>query len=527
MGLFEVTGIWMLAIGKTIVHSIWIGLVIMALLRLALAFIPVKLSRLRYGISVSALFILFFSVIAVFLALYEPESARLYLLSFQELISLGSRDEYVSSTGVAAFNTGLLFTLFGYIYLVGVLFMVFRSVTSMAHLRKVKKAGRQPHPDWQLRFLNLCNSLGIKRSVDLLESDQLHRPLLLAYLKPAIIVPVGMLTNLPAGQVETIILHELYHLKRRDFLVNFMQLFIEGLLFYHPVVWFISDKIRSEREHCCDDKVLSNTDNPLNYAKALIHLAEQQQFSRLAPGAVGSEKHQFYARIKRILNYKSMKTNMRDKVLAISLLAVSLILLVTVSGFNAAPSFTGNANLIAENIAVPDKLPGIVIPDTIPEKNEQTEIEDLEEIEEPDWEAIEEEIEEARLEALKEIEEIDWESIKEEIEEARLEALEEIEEIDWESIKEEMEEARLEALEEIEEIDWESIKEEMEEARLEALEEIEEIDWESIKEEMEEARLEALEEIEEIDWESIKEQIREDMEEARIYHDSIKNEMDL
>ena len=198
MELFEVSSIWMLAVGKTIVHSIWIGLIVLALLRLALAFIPLRFSALRYGISVSALLMLFFSVVSVFLILYEPASGGQYLLSFKELISLGSGIERDSSPAVAIFNTGLLFTLFGYIYLVGVLFMLFRSAVSTVHLRKMRKTGRQADADWQFRFLHLCKRMGIKRSVDLLESEQVKSPLLLAFLKPAVIVPVGMLTNLSA-----------------------------------------------------------------------------------------------------------------------------------------------------------------------------------------------------------------------------------------------------------------------------------------------------------------------------------------
>ena len=515
MELFESSGIWSIVIGKTMVHSLWIGFLILALLRFSLASVPVRLARIRYGMSVAALFLLFFSSLTVFLFLYEPASSVQEVPGVKALLTREGGNSLVRRGDSAILQSGFVFTLFGYTYILGVLFMLGRYALSLASVRKLQNKAWKPSEDWQSRFLQICNSLGIKRYITFLESDMVKGPLLFAYLKPAIIVPAGMLSHLPVDQVETILVHELYHLKRRDYLVNIMQLFIEGILFYHPVAWLISGSIRSEREHCCDDGVLRFTDNPVNYAKALLHLAEQQNFSRLAPGAVGSEKHQFSSRIKRILNYDTMKTNMRDKVLALSMLACSLLLMLTISSFSAAPSFFKNSHMIDASV---------LMQDTIPEPEQP---EEAEEIEEPDWEAIREEMEEARLEALEEIEEIDWEAIKEEMEEARAEALAEIEEIDWEAIREEMEEARVEALAEIEEIDWEALREELEEARGDALAEIKEIDWESVKAEVEESHREALKEIEEIDWEKMEEQIREDMEEARMQLDSIQIEMDL
>ena len=285
---------------------------------------------------------------------------------------------------------------------------------------------------------------------------------------------------LPVSQIETILMHELYHLKRRDFLVNIMQLFVEGVLFYHPVVWIISGFIRSEREHCCDDMVLRETDNPVNYARALIHIAEQQQFTRLVPGAVGSRKDQFNSRIKRILNYNTMKTNIRDKILSLSLLAGSIILLLTISGFSAGPSFFRIDKMHGENIYEPADPIEIVVQDTIRKDSKHAELE-----------------------------------VIEEIEVAHLEALEEIEEIDWEEMKVEIEAAHLEALEEIEEIDWEEIREEMRQS------------FSEMKLDMEEMKREIETSMNEIDWDEIREDIEEDMENVRLSLDSIKIEMDL
>jgi len=496
MGLFEVSEIMMHAIGKTIIHSLWIGLMILALLRLAQAYIPVRLSGLRYSMAVSALFLLFISIIASFLMLFEPLSSMQVSLSSPLAFPLVSGKLFLRSNGESVLNANLLFSVCGYIYFAGALIMLFRSVASLTYVRRLQSSGIQLGPEWQLKFSRISLSLGIKRPVKFLESALANGPMLVGYLKPAVIVPAGMITMLPVSQVETILMHELYHLKRRDYLVNIVQLFIEGILFYHPVVWIISGFIRSEREHCCDDRVLRATDNPENYAKALIHIAEQQQFTRLAPGAVGSRKHHFHSRIKRILNYHTMKTNMRDKVLSLTLLVGSIILLLTVSGFSAEPGFFSIDKSNSERIAELDDPFEIAVPDTIPEERQY---EELEEIDEADWEAMKVELEAAHQEALQEIEEIDWDEVKAEMEQSFSEM-----ELDMEA-----------ARQEVEEIDWDEIKAEMEHSFSEM-----KLDMEEVKREIEIS-------MNEIDWDEIREEINEEMEKVKLSLDSIRIEMNL
>ena len=523
MGLFELPGAWLPAIGISVLHSLWIGMLILALLRLVLSHVPSRLSGLRYSISVSALLILFISVLSVFLLVYEPAVSSRGAPGLQGAVPGIAFIELFSARSTGLSGSGLLFTLLGDVYLGGVLFMLCRSLRSLVYLRELQKRGTRPAREWQERFCILCNRLGIKRSVGFIESKLVSAPQLAALLKPVVIVPAGMLVNLPASQIEIILLHELYHIKRKDYLVNLAQLFIEAVLFYHPVVWSISALIRNEREHRCDDWVLSHTDNPVGYAKALLRVAEQQHYTRLAPGAVGSGKRQFYARIKRILNQHNMKTNMRDKVLTLTLLTVSLILVLSISGFRAAPSLTGHNKQHLEWVSLAADNTALILQDTIPDTISEN--------------TLQEDIREAREEALKEIEEIDWEAVREVMEEAREEALKEIEEIDLDAIQEDIKEAREEALREIEEIDWETIREEMEESREEALREIEEIDWEVLMEnmkismsemklDMEDLKMEIENAFTETEWEKIQENIEKDLEEARISLDSILIEMD-
>ena len=496
MALFSDSGLWLVALGKTTVHSLWIGLLILALLRVALLRIPARFSNLRYGITVSALLLLFCSVIAAFIVLYEPVTPLQDAFSTQGLTPPITEELLIQTDGPAGMGIHRIFTIFGYLYFAGALAMLFRSAASVGYARRLRKSGERIGPEWQERFARISRSLGIGRSVDFLESARVKGPLIVGFLKPAVIVPAGMITNLPASQIETILMHELYHLKRRDYLVNIMQLFIEGVLFYHPAVWIISGLVRNEREYCCDAGVLHEIDNPVNYAKALIRIAEQQRFTRLVPGAAGTTKHHLKSRINRILNTNTMTTNMRDKVVSLALLAGSVIVLLTVSGFSAGPSFIRFSIMKSEMTVMPVEQSVITVADTIPQKSEQAE--------------LDHERDAARQEALEEIEEIDWDEIRLDIETAHREALEALEEIDWEEIWADIEADRREALEEIEEIDWEEIKLELDQSLSKM-----QIDLEKMKREIENS-------MNEIDWD----EIREEMEKSRVFLDSLKIEMD-
>jgi beta-lactamase regulating signal transducer with metallopeptidase domain len=76
------------------------------------------------------------------------------------------------------------------------------------------------------------------------------------------------------AQVEAILLHELAHIQRSDYLVNFLQTLLETLFFFNPAVWWLSSLIRAEREHCCDDLALAHMTNQMAYLKALVHFEE-------------------------------------------------------------------------------------------------------------------------------------------------------------------------------------------------------------------------------------------------------------
>jgi beta-lactamase regulating signal transducer with metallopeptidase domain len=139
----------------------------------------------------------------------------------------------------------------------------------------------------------------LTKPVTLLESCFAEVPVVIGHLRPVILMPVGLLAGLPAGQIEAILLHELAHIRRADYLVNLMQTLVEGLLFYHPAAWWISSSIRTERENCCDDLVVLTNQDAHEYATALAALAENRWTMREA--ALAATGGNLVKRIRRVL----------------------------------------------------------------------------------------------------------------------------------------------------------------------------------------------------------------------------------
>ncbi|MDF1810781.1 MAG: M56 family metallopeptidase [Verrucomicrobiales bacterium] len=159
------------------------------------------------------------------------------------------------------------------IWVIGII--VFGSRLLFGWLR-LKKTGRQSSPvsgeHWTQLFFALCEKSGLNRKPDLRESKEVRSPFTFGWLKPVIIIPIGFLSQIPTDQAEAILLHELAHIKRRDYLINWLQSLIETMFFFHPVVWWLGHLSRIAREECCDSFVVDQGTDATLYASALANL---------------------------------------------------------------------------------------------------------------------------------------------------------------------------------------------------------------------------------------------------------------
>ena len=185
-------------------------------------------------------------------------------------------------------------------WLAGIALFYLRHVASWAGAQRLRRTGVCcASDDWQDRLKVLKERLRLTRPVVLLESALSRVPVVIGHFRPVILMPVGLLAGLPPSQIEAILLHELAHIRRQDYLVNLFQTAIESLLFYHPLVWWMSGVMRREREHCCDDAAVAASGNAHEYALALAAL-EQTRWG-CAEAAIAATGGSLVQRIRRLL----------------------------------------------------------------------------------------------------------------------------------------------------------------------------------------------------------------------------------
>jgi GWxTD domain-containing protein len=233
-------------------------------------------------------------------------------------------------------------------WLAGVSLFYLRYAAGWLNLWGFRRRGAFHAPaSWQRALTRLSAELQVTRPVLLLESLLADTPVVLGHFRPIILVPVIFLTGLQPHQVEAILLHELAHISRSDYLVNVCQRLVEGLLFYHPAVWWISGVIRNERENCCDDMVVVLRGDAHGYAAALTALEQNRLHQQqLAVAATGGN---LMKRVTRLLYPKVPSGLGAGALMATVLLAASAMLLAAWQT-NPAP---GSATAQTEQKASP------------------------------------------------------------------------------------------------------------------------------------------------------------------------------
>jgi TonB family protein len=184
------------------------------------------------------------------------------------------------------------------------------AIRAFMHWRRLSWLARHasiPLTDWTQMLDKLRRRFGVARPVRLLGSMAIDTPMLIGWLRPVILLPLGMLSGFTPQQIELIIAHELGHVRRWDYLANLLQVVIETVLFYHPVVHWISREVREARESCCDDLVLAlGEGSPVVYASALAELEQLRHDGALAAPALGAGGGVLLERIRRIVGAQSV-----------------------------------------------------------------------------------------------------------------------------------------------------------------------------------------------------------------------------
>ncbi len=194
------------------------------------------------------------------------------------------------------------------IWICGVLVMSLRLMRGWLGLRRLTREGTVgADPALSRLVQQLSTRLGIGRPIRLVQSGSVTVPAVVGWLRPVILLPPSALSGLGHDDLSAILAHELAHVRRSDYLVNLIQSVLETVLFYHPAIWWLSARVRQERENCCDDLAARVCGGPRPYARALL------QLEQLAPEgptlALGAADGDLMSRISRLLGQTSMSSH--------------------------------------------------------------------------------------------------------------------------------------------------------------------------------------------------------------------------
>ena len=219
-------------------------------------------------------------------------------------------------------------------WLLGLLAMSLRMLGGLLYVQRLRRYRVRPlSAAWQERLAALAVRSGVKRPVALLESALVRVPLVVGHLRPVILLPLGTVAGLSPACLEAILAHELAHVLRRDYLVNLLQTVAEVLFFYHPAVWFVASCVRTERENCCDDAATALVGgDPLRLARALTALAEWTQSAAVVPAprlalAAFNQPGALLLRVRRLVQRRPAAPTLGEGIMAGALVLGGLGLL--------------------------------------------------------------------------------------------------------------------------------------------------------------------------------------------------------
>lgn len=287
----------------TVLHSLWQGGFFIILAALMLTVTKNKSSRIRYNSLIVLLGCFLTSItITFFWCLLLSHSATDKVHTYQSVSgSLTKNSTFQSINNIydwLKLNARYVLAL----WLTVTVWKFIRLYKDFHKISLLKANVSELSVAWQNRVSELCAHLSINEKVHIVESKLIKVPVLIGYLKPFIILPLGLVSNLPLREVEAIILHELAHILRKDYLVNIIQTWIETIFFFNPAVLWISSQIRIERENCCDDIAISALSDKETYINALILFEEMRFAAPCFANAFMGHKNFLLGRIERILH---------------------------------------------------------------------------------------------------------------------------------------------------------------------------------------------------------------------------------
>jgi beta-lactamase regulating signal transducer with metallopeptidase domain/uncharacterized membrane protein len=372
------------ALGWTVLHSLWQATLIAILSGVVMIVLRKKTAQTRYIIHNFALYGVLLAAIVTFSFYYNsnnttkpaepivqkatpapkpttkfsfetPESLKITIEAGEPQPLAKAKEATptpLSISGMKAyFDANIYFVVL--VWLLGVGLFILKLLGGISYVYYLRNQHNFPVDEYWLEMVeNLSKRVNIQKNIALVESALVRSPVVVGYLKPMILFPIGAINRLNSQEVEAILAHEIAHVMRHDYVFNIIQSVIEALFYFNPAVWWISANIRAERENCCDDVAIQLCGNSMAYAKSLVSVQEMQYYSAaFAMGFAGQRKNQLLLRVQRVLNQSNNKTNVMEKLIATCLIVIGMVFISYGGPKELLPNLFDKVNFFDSNDA--------------------------------------------------------------------------------------------------------------------------------------------------------------------------------
>jgi beta-lactamase regulating signal transducer with metallopeptidase domain len=323
-------------VSLTLLYSIVIGLFLAILTGTTLICTRKSKPQVRYVILVGLLTLFSISMIVITCLQFIGRSASIRNIVLSPNTMSATNDfyaiDYTDNVNLFMYYLSRYSTLIVFLWLLIMMVKGTKMLISLFELSYLKNnqsfgAGEF----WESKTMALAGKIKLSKSIKIMQSGLVQIPLVIGHFKPVILIPLGMISAIRPQEIEMIILHELAHIKRLDFLVNLLQHFLELIFFFNPALIWLSTLIRKEREKCCDEMVLQHSGSKQNYIRALLSFQEFHNGTNRYAMAFAKESN-LIGRVKRIAFQKNSTLNYIER----ALLAITILLICTAGIFKAA-----------------------------------------------------------------------------------------------------------------------------------------------------------------------------------------------
>ncbi len=320
------------AVFRTLLHSLWLGVLLAALAGLVILFTRKSGPHIRYQLFTFLLVVFFIGELFLFYKTIDgyTQASEYTDLKIQSatILNVVASDEKSEALNLYSSIKTFITDHSSWFVVLWLMVICFRSLQLLLGFREMGRLKNQQLTDvgafWNGKMERLIVAIGMSRPVLMYKSAAAAAPMVIGFFKPVILFPAAVFNALSTNEIEAIILHELAHIRRNDFAVNMGQRFLEIIFFFNPAVLWVSELIRREREYCCDDLAVTAINSKEQYVHALVafqefQLQSQLKFATAFPGS----KNQILQRVNRIISNNNKSLNTMEKFILASAIVIT------------------------------------------------------------------------------------------------------------------------------------------------------------------------------------------------------------